>query len=105
MTRDEAIQEQIDEIMDSIDFRKIHEYMVSQNWEWTSTQGIPEEYDLRKHVRYELRRLANSPSSSFNGGGFYLTKREGVEEGKPWICLNCMFLIIQSLQDGTSYDE
>lgn len=106
MNKKEAIQEQIDEIMDFLDFRKIHEYMKSVGWSWeTLGDNIPEEYDLRKHVRTELYSLAYSSYSSFNAGGFVLTKEEGEEDGKPWILLNCMFVIEQSLQDGTSYDE
>ena len=47
MTKEQALQEQMDEIMDSFEFDKVLSVMQHLNWEWKDA-GVPDEYEIRK---------------------------------------------------------
>jgi hypothetical protein len=102
MTKQEAIQEQIDQIMDSFDFERVHKVMEHLNWTWGYSEEPPSLYDLRTAARERLKGAVKHGSS--NTGGFVATKEEGVEDGKPWVRMNLLFTVQQTLNDGTTYD-
>lgn len=45
------IRDDIDQILDCFDFEKVKKVMDFLNWEWFSSNGVPEIYELRKHAR------------------------------------------------------
>jgi hypothetical protein len=102
MTKREAIQEQIDEIMDRFDFERVHDVMMHLNWTWRDALEPPTTYEIRAHARERLKDAVKHGSS--NTGGFVATKEEGVDDGKPWVRMNLLFAVEQTLNDGTSYD-
>ena len=103
-TKQEAIQEQIDEIMDTFDFERVHRVMVSEDWTWGSGNGasVPDVTQLRIAARERLKSAARDGLSST--GGFTATRDEGVDEGKPWVRLNLSFGL-RTFNDGTEYDQ
>lgn len=102
MTKQEAIQEQIDEIMDTFDFERVHNVMKHLNWTWRDALKPPPTYEIRAHARERLKDAVKHGSS--NTGGFVATKEEGVDYGKHWVRMNLLFAVEQTLNDGTSYD-
>jgi hypothetical protein len=77
-----TLDEQIDEIMDNFDFRRVHEMMKAVNWTW-GDDGVPEEPELRTHARQLLREIAHQEFYSSSGsGGFEAFKRK---DGGEWL--------------------
>ncbi len=106
MTRQEAIQEQIDEIMDDFEFDKVHQIMTALKWKWVTSENpkeVPELWEIKKAARSHLKSAVKSESSS--SGGFTAQFREGVDEdtGKPFVWLKLHFGI-DCLNDGQEYD-
>jgi len=97
MTKQEAIQEQIDEIMDSFEFEKVHKIMKVLNWEWHE-QGVPDIYLLRTAARKHLKSAAEINGTSSSGG---LTAN--YTEHKTWLRLELHFGL-DSTPDGTEYE-
>ena len=97
MTKQEAIQEQIDEIMDSFEFEKAHKIMEAMNWEWYE-QGIPDIYLLRTEARKQLKNSVKVNGVSGSGG---LTAH--YTEGKSWVKLD-LYFGLSSINDGTEYE-
>ena len=54
-----ATQDRIDEIMDNFDFAKVEQAMKAVNWTWASTDGVPEQYELRREARRLLKDVAS----------------------------------------------
>jgi hypothetical protein len=73
-------QDRIDEIMDNFNFNKVEETMKALNWQWSSTNGVPEQHELRKQARRLLKDVStkNVSESDFryyiSTGGFKATK-------------------------------
>jgi hypothetical protein len=107
MTRQEAIQEQIDEIMDTFDFEDVHTWMEHSNWAWGGLDGdgesrVPSIYEIRTEARNRLKQAAKSGFSC--SGGFTATRDEGEDENGPWVKLNLNFGLM-TVNDGTSYTK
>jgi hypothetical protein len=109
MTKQEAIQELEDEIMDTFEFSKVVSCMRYFNWTWHTceTKGdIPTEFEVRREAR-RLIRTAAKEQISIGSGGLHVDYRSGFcdVENKPFICIDLSFKIEQSLNDGICYDE
>jgi hypothetical protein len=104
MTKQEAIQEQIDEVMDTFDFATVRKIMAALDWKWATSEGmnreIPDEYEIRRSARNRMRDAAKVGYSS--SGGFSARLIEGVEDEKAWLLMDLNFGI-QSFQDTTDY--
>ena len=104
MNREEAIQAQIDEVMDSFDFASVEKIMAALDWKWATSEGnkkeIPEEYEIRRSARNRMRDAAKVGYSS--SGGFAARLLEGVEDGQAWVLMDLQFGI-HSYQDTTDY--
>jgi hypothetical protein len=97
MTKQEAIQEQIDEIMDSFDFEKVQKIMEALNWEWND-EGVPDIYSLRTSARKHLKAAAEIKGTSGSGG---FTAH--YTESKEWVRLE-LYFGLDSINDGTEYE-
>jgi hypothetical protein len=104
MTREEVIQEQIDEIMDTFEFEKVQQMMRAVNWEWfceeTGKRKVPDLYEIKKSARKRMRDAAKHGYSST--GGFSARLIENEDESGPWLLIDLQFGP-QSLMDGTTY--
>ena len=107
MTKDEAIQEQMDDIMDNFEFHKAQQIMEALDWKWSfSGEGerIPHISDLRRAARELLKYVAKNGGSTGTGG---LTAfcRSGYDEddAKSWVWLSLHFGL-ETYHDGTCYD-
>ena len=94
MTKQEAIQKQIEEIMDNFNFARVHKMMVAVRWTWSGV-GIPCEAELREEARDRLRRAAKD-KAEIESGGFFIKYSEGENKDGPWVGL--------SLRWGESWD-
>lgn len=103
MTREQAIQVQIDEIMDNFDFRTVAETMAHLNWVWCGSDKPPSESDIRAKARAIMRKLSTrkTPASYFSGG-FLINLSENTSEG--WVRIELNFVLADWPLDGTSYD-
>ena len=57
MTKQEAIQEQIDNIMDDFEFEKVHQIMTALKWTWATAENpkaVPELWEIKKNARSHL---------------------------------------------------
>jgi len=97
MTKQEAIQEQIDEIMDSFDFEKVNKIMEAIDWEWNE-EGVPDIYSLRTAARKHLKEAAEFKGAS-SSGGF----TANYTESKSWVRLE-LYFGLDSFTDGTEYE-
>lgn len=50
------IQDDIDNIMDNFDFRKVHEVMTMLNWKWGLSPEVPTESEIRANARRKMKR-------------------------------------------------
>ena len=100
MKKQEAIQEQIDEIMDSFDFQKVHKIMEAINWRWHE-EGVPDVYSLRTLARKHLKEAGEIKGTS-GSGGFTANYTECNVE-KPWLRLE-LYFGLDSINDGTEYE-
>lgn len=69
-------QEIIDEIMDFLDFEKIHKTMEALNWYWADVDGIPEIYEIRHFLRKLLKEFLDENLSESSCGGFRIWKSQ-----------------------------
>lgn len=108
MTKQEAIQEQIDQIMDTFDFAEVKRCMKAVGWTWDSDEP-PDEMELRRKARELLKQCATEGSksrctcSTSNGGFTAMYVEEEGKEGK-WLRMDLYFGYL-SLNDGTLYDR
>lgn len=106
MTKQEAIQAQIDEIMDTFEFEDVHRWMEHDDWGWGTPDSdetvVPDLYEIKRCARQRLKEAAVTGFSST--GGFTATSHEGVDGNGPWITLSLNFGY-QTHTDGTSYTE
>lgn len=104
MTRQEVIQEQIDEVMDCFDFCKVAEYMKQTNWTWATTDNyVPDEQQLRQSVRNTMKQLAKTGTIGQDCGGFYIEFIENKSE--KWLRFDVRFTIETWNIDGISYTD
>jgi hypothetical protein len=90
MTRKEVLENQLDEIMDSFDFKKVKKMMEAVDWVWATTDGeVPDEYELRKAARRMMRVAINGEECST--GGFRAWVTDGKDDNGPWTRLNLTF--------------
>ena len=99
MTRQEAIETQIDEIMDCFDFRKVADHMEQTGWKWHDE--IPCEPDIRHSCRTEMRKLAATGEEGYYSGGFLIRFIENKAEN--WLRFDLKFVIADWPMDGTEY--
>jgi hypothetical protein len=113
MTRNEILYKQRDQIMDTFDFAKVAKVMQFLDWEWAFTNGVPEEWEIRQQARNLMNSVIESTdyTTSFSGstyflatGGFKVTYAEGVEDKKPWVRLDLIFELEDSINDGQFFE-
>jgi hypothetical protein len=102
MTKQEAIQHQIDNIMDTFDFKKVKSIMRYLKWKWNDEESSPDEYEIRSHARHCLKEAAKN--AGYATGGFQAYKVEGRDENGPWVRLSLSFGL-ETFEDGTAYEE
>lgn len=107
MTYREAVEEQIDDIMDEFDFDKVHKIMEFLNWEWWfegNEKRVPEVCELRKKAREHLRHVARCGGTT-GSGGFTAQCRKGYDEDENrsyvWLDLHWG---LGSINDGVCHD-
>jgi len=101
MTKEQAIQEQMDQIMDSFEFGKVASIMQHLDWKWASTNGIPDECELRKEAR-RLMKDAVECGGWAGTGGFTAIFTDNKSE--RWIRLN-LYFGISDMNDGAEYEK
>lgn len=70
-------QEIIDEVMDNMDFDKIHRVMEYLNWQWADGEGgfeVPDVPRIRKFCRSLIKNLLEENLQSIESGGFLVYK-------------------------------
>ena len=75
-------QEIIDDIMDFLDFEKIHKVMRFLNWEWhiSDSISVPEIYEIRKFLRNLINQLIDENLRVIECGGFRVSKIDFEDE-------------------------
>lgn len=70
-------KEAIDEILDNFNFERVHNVMMHLDWDWASTDGVPNISDLRKCARRLLKEVAYSEEyNSVGTGGLEAYKKD-----------------------------
>ena len=69
-------QEIIDEVMDYLEFEKIHKAMKALNWTWVPEFEVPEIYKLRQFLRKMINDLIDENLTEIQCGGFRVRKCE-----------------------------
>jgi hypothetical protein len=117
MTRNEAIQIQIDECLDNFNAEecaKVCEFLWrrgNHNWpeDWHDSEGTFFPSELRRHARKLLRRVAQYPRHGAvwsASSWLFVTMEEGIDDetGKPYLTLNLLFRVSTlNTHDGTCY--
>lgn len=102
-TRQEAVQGQIDEIMDTFDFERVHKWMLEEEWTWADGT-VPSVTELRLEARARLKDAASNRGFA-SCGGFTAIYNEDIDHGnKPWLRLN-LYFGYSTINDGTSFTE
>lgn len=104
MTKKEVLNNQVDEIMDSFDFRRVESVMKDLNWTWKESKIPPDEYEIRKEAR-NIMRVAIKSGESVSTGGFIARLISGEENGEKWARIDLAFAIEQTFGEGEVYDE
>jgi hypothetical protein len=106
MTKQEAIQNQIDEVMDTFQFENVHRWMEHSGWSWgqpnSNESSVPDLFEIKRCARQRLKTAAKTGYSST--GGFTAERSEGADENGPWIKLT-LYFGYQTANDGTTYKE
>lgn len=103
MTKQEAIQQQIDDIMDSFEFDKVVKMMQATNWIWSDIGGVPEEQELRLEARKWLKKAAVEGVAGT--GGFRAWMDEGEDASGPWLRISLQWGPAWDVNDGTTYTK
>lgn len=111
MTKEDAIQELIDEIMDTFDVKKCVSTMNHLNWGWGVSDGtfnteVPDEYEFRKQLRNSLKYAVKNGGHA--SGGFMITFHDSVDEstGEPFVMFRGGFYVESLMHlDGISYTK
>jgi hypothetical protein len=104
MTKKEVLMNQVDEIMDSFDFRQVESVMHHLNWTWNDSKTPPDEYEIRREAR-RIMNIAIQSGESVSTGGFIARLHCGEENGKKWARIDLAFAVEDSFNEGESYDE
>jgi hypothetical protein len=104
MTKKQVLMNQVDEIMDSFDFRQVESVMRHLNWTWQDSKTPPEEYEIRKEAR-KIMNMAIQSGHSVNTGGFIARLHCGEENGEKWARIDLIFAIEETYNEGEEYDE
>ena len=102
MNKQEAIQKQIDEIMDCFDFRRCCDALNAIKL-GTAKHEPFEEYSLRADARKRMKDAVSSNGFSHTGP-FMATYKEGSDEDGPWVRVELHCVIGHWPNDGVSYD-
>ena len=78
LTNMKSKQEIIDEVMDYLDFEKIHNTMIALNLQWWNIDGVPEIYQIRQFLRKLLNELIDENLKEIQCGGFRVRKEHEV---------------------------
>lgn len=92
MTRHQAIELQIETIMDEFDFGAVHKIFQDNGWEYHDSDGVPTIGELRRMARKCLRNLTRTPINGMGIGGtgrFTVVMTENPKEG--WLRLDLLF--------------
>jgi hypothetical protein len=102
MTRQEVLNNQLDEIMDSFDFDQVQKMMSAADWIWArSENGVPDQYELRQEARRLMKQAINGEYCAT--GGFRAWVTDGTDKDGPWTKLNLSFGI-DTIHDGKSHE-
>lgn len=96
------------DILDSFDFKRVHDVMEHLNWTWVN-EGVPSETVLRTRA-YELLVDAAYEETTIATGGFKATWEEGSDDGIPFILLefiltDCEGFVDDEDDDGEDEDQ
>lgn len=112
MNKEQAIQQQIDECMDSFNFAFCCDVL---SFIKKTGRGYPEDWyldgefyepSLRREARQLLRRVTCGDQASQMASYLRASKTEGIDEqsGKPWIRLTLSFVAEEeAMHDGIEY--
>lgn len=100
MTKEQALQEQMDEIMDSFEFDKVLSVMQHLNWEWKDA-GVPDEYEIRQSARRTMKSAIECNGQSATGG-FTAAVEDNPKGG--WVRLDLHFGF-STINDGVEYEK
>jgi hypothetical protein len=92
MTRHQAIEEQIENIMDEFDFGPVHNIFEQNGWSYHDSDGVPTLGQLRKTARQVLRDASRRPHDGVTIAGhgrFTAVMTEDPSAG--WLRLDLMF--------------
>ena len=104
MTRLEAINEQIDEIMDIFDFNRVIKVMEMLEWKWNLLDHVPDEYEIRKAARKMMKSLIDfNDGGTTSSGGFRATLTQNTDNGGKWLRVDLAFCVDDTLLDGEYY--
>jgi hypothetical protein len=104
MTRQQAIETQIEEIMDEFDFGLVHKAFVDNRWTYHMDDGPPSQSELRRTARSLLRNCARTPGgNTLLTGHFEARTIEDTEE--KWLRMS-LSLVYEywSIDEGTEYE-
>jgi len=102
LNKKEAVQSQIDEIMDTFDFRCVRQMMLAVGWTWANSEnGTPEEWELRSKARSLLKECVSVGVTGC--GGLMARYTDGEDSDGPWLRLTLQWGE-SSLDDGVGYE-
>ena len=104
MTRQEAIERQIEEIMDEFDFGLVHKAFVDNSWTYRMDDDPPSLGELRRTARKLLRDCARTPGgNTLLSGRFEARIIEDTEE--KWLRMSLTFVYeFWNIDEGTEYE-
>jgi hypothetical protein len=102
MNRNEALQKQIDEIMDWFDFAKVEKTMELLEWGWGTDMEVPCQAQIRESARRTMKEAARFGFSYC--GGFSARVTEGKDEDGPWLAMHLDFVLTNWSADGLNYE-
>jgi len=68
LTKFNLTSKQIESLLDTFDFCKVHKAMAAVNWEWDSCGLVPTEEEIRQQARRLLKNISPPITSSSTGG-------------------------------------
>lgn len=105
MTRQEAIDKQIEEIMDEFDFGLAYKIFVENGWTY-HCKDIPTLGDLRRTARDLLRYVASKPDDGYTFSETGRFAAYCLEDTKQkWIRMSLMFTPVSwGIDEGDEYE-